>query len=215
MSDNKSYLKTALVLSIITIIYNIFEGLISTYFGSSDETIALFGFGLDSFVEVISGVGIFHMILRMQKTGIESRDRFEKRALKITGFAFYLLAAGLVAGTILNIFYRIQPVTTVAGIIISSISIVTMWALFKYKMLVGKHLDSQAIMADAECTKTCFFLSIILLSSSLLYEVFRISYIDLIGGLGIGYFAYKEGKEAFEKAASKSLSCTCCKDKCR
>ena len=46
-------LKTALILSIITIVYNITEGIISIYFGWSDETLALFGFGVDSFVEVI------------------------------------------------------------------------------------------------------------------------------------------------------------------
>jgi divalent metal cation (Fe/Co/Zn/Cd) transporter len=215
MKSNKQYLKIALVLSKITIIYNIIEGIVSTYFGSSDETIALFGFGIDSFVEVISGAGIFHMILRMQKAGIESRDTFEKHALKITGFAFYLLTAGLIIGTILNIIFKIKPDTTIAGIIISGMSIITMWILYSYKKRVGWALDSEAIMADADCTKTCFYLSIILLCSSLLYEIFQIAYIDLIGGVGIAYFAFKEGKEAFEKAESGSLSCSCCKDDCK
>jgi hypothetical protein len=49
-------------LALITIFYNVAEGLVSVFFGLEDETVALFGFGLDSFVEVISGVGVWHMI---------------------------------------------------------------------------------------------------------------------------------------------------------
>lgn len=50
--------KQANALALITIFYNIVEGIISIYFGLDDETVALFGFGMDSFVEVISGIGI-------------------------------------------------------------------------------------------------------------------------------------------------------------
>ena len=53
----------ASLLAIITIVYNIIEGLVSVFFGFEDETISLFGFGLDSFVEVISGIGIFLIIV--------------------------------------------------------------------------------------------------------------------------------------------------------
>jgi hypothetical protein len=94
-------LRKALFLAILTVSYNILEGFVSVIFGADDETLALFGFGLDSFVEVISGIGILHLIFRMNYGKVEQRDKFEKTALKITGFAFYLLAAGLVAGAIL------------------------------------------------------------------------------------------------------------------
>ncbi|KPJ98857.1 MAG: hypothetical protein AMK71_10710, partial [Nitrospira bacterium SG8_35_4] len=63
-------------LALITIIYNIIEGMISVYFGFDDETIALFGFGLDSFVEVISGIGIWHMINRLKRNRGNNSDRF-------------------------------------------------------------------------------------------------------------------------------------------
>jgi hypothetical protein len=54
----ESLYRWAYALALVTILYNILEGLVSVYFGIEDETIALFGFGLDSFVEVISSVGI-------------------------------------------------------------------------------------------------------------------------------------------------------------
>jgi len=200
-------LNIAFALSIITIIYNMAEGLFSITFGIEDETLALLGFGVDSFVEVISGLGIAHMIWRMKFGGGNTTDRFERQALRITGFSFYLLASGLIAGATINLIQNNQPVTTIVGVIISIISILTMFFLMRYKLKIGKILNSDAIIADAYCTRSCFYLSIILLTSSGLYEIFQIGYIDTIGSLGIAWFAISEGREAFKKSKSANLSC--------
>ncbi len=212
MKENK-LLKIAFILSIITIVYNLFEGGVSIYFGFGDDALSLLGFGVDSFVEVISGIGIAHMIIRMRKNSIEKRDEFERTALRITGFSFYLLTAGLTAGAVLNLIEGTKPETTLAGIIISLISIGTMYFLMNYKLKIGRQLKSDAIIADANCTKTCFNLSIILLAASGLYELFHLGFFDIIGSLGIAYYSFKEGKESFEKAKSNNLSC-CCDDSC-
>jgi divalent metal cation (Fe/Co/Zn/Cd) transporter len=204
-----SLIRKAFALSLITIFYNIVEGLVSVYFGASDDALALLGFGVDSFVEVISGIGIAHMILRMKYSKVETRDTFEKTALRITGTAFYLLTAGLIIGALLNIINDVKPESTLPGIIIAGISILTMYWLMTSKMKVGKALNSDAIIADANCTKTCFYLSFILLAASGLYELFNIAYFDILGSLGIAYFAFKEGREAFEKAKSGNLLCNC------
>jgi divalent metal cation (Fe/Co/Zn/Cd) transporter len=202
-------IRKAFLLSLITIFYNIAEGLISVYFGAGDETLALLGFGIDSFVEVISGIGIAHMIFRMKYSKEQTRDEFEKTALKVTGTAFYLLTAGLIVGSVLNIINNVKPVTTIPGIIIAVISIVTMYWLLTSKLKVGRELKSDAIIADANCTKTCFYLSFILLAASGLYELFHIAYFDILGSLGIAYFAFKEGRESFEKVRSGKLLCNC------
>jgi len=164
---------------------------------------------VDSFVEVISGIGILHMVLRMQNSEVEIHDKFEKTALKITGYAFYILASGLVIGAALNTFFDIKPETTFVGIIVSLISILTMYFLMNAKLKIGKALNSDAIIADANCTKTCFYLSFILLAASGLYELFGIQYFDILGSLGIAYFAYTEGKETLEKALSGKIICNC------
>ncbi|NCA87328.1 MAG: hypothetical protein EOM83_17505, partial [Clostridia bacterium] len=177
MKNYQQLTNTALILSIVTIVYNLAEGIVSVYYGLGDDTLALLGFGIDSFVEVASGMGIMHMVIRMKRFGTDptSRDKFEKTALRITGLSFYLLAGGLVIGSIINIIHGSTPTTTLPGIIISSISIATMWFLMTYKRKVGRLLNSDAIVADANCTKTCFYLSIILLTASGLYELFHIS----------------------------------------
>ena len=205
-------LNKAYILSLITIFYNLVEGGVATFYGAQDETLALFGFGLDSFVEVLSGIGIAHMIWRMKKNDISKRDSFEKTALKITGTAFYLLTTGLILGAGNNIYLGTKPDTTIIGLAISVLSILTMYFLYKAKLGVGHKLNSAPIISDANCTKTCLYLSFILLGSSLFYELFKIPYIDAIGSLGIAWYALKEGKEAFEKANTGSLTCNdnCC-----
>jgi divalent metal cation (Fe/Co/Zn/Cd) transporter len=207
--NTTKWLNIALWLSIITIVYNLTEGLVSVYFGSSDDTLVLLGFGIDSFVEVISGIGILHMVLRMQQHEIKDHDKFERHALRITGVSFMLLAAGLIIGSIVKMVQKSTPDTTQAGIIIAAISIATMYFLMQYKLKTGKALNSEAIIADAHCTKTCLYLSFILLASSLLYEFLKISYIDIAGSLGIAWYAFSEGRESLEKARKNQLSCSC------
>lgn len=208
MTDTGKFYKIAFALALFTIVYNIVEGLISTYLGFEDESLALFGFGADSFIEVISGLGIAHMIVRIQKNPNSNRDNFERTALKITGFAFYALVIALVATSIYNMYTGHKPLTTFWGVVISIISILVMWALVLGKRKVGKKLDSAPILADANCTLVCVYMSIILLISSGIYELWGIGYIDSLGTLGLAYFAFNEGKECFEKANSDKY-CGC------
>ena len=208
--DTTQLLRLAFWLSMVTIFYNLLEGTIATYYGLADDTLALFGFGIDSFVEVLSGIGIAHMVYRIQREGAghsPEHDRFEKQALQLTGVSFYLLTVGVVASSLLTIYTGEQPRTTMIGIIVALVSIVTMFFLARYKERVGKALNSEPMLSDANCTKTCLYLSVLLLVSSGLYEVFRIPYVDAVGALGIAWFAFKEGREAFEKAKGKACQC--------
>ncbi|MCZ6594098.1 MAG: cation transporter [Bacteroidetes bacterium] len=208
LNENNGLYKWAFGFAVFSIIYNIGEGLISTYLGYEDESLALFGFGSDSFIEVISGIGIAHMIIRIQKSKISDIGNFERTALRITGLAFYALVLGLVIISIYNILNGYKPITTFWGVVISTISILVMWLLVAGKRKVGIKLNSAPILADANCTMVCVYMSIILLISSGIYELTSIPYIDSLGTLGLSYFAYKEGKECFEKANSNKY-CSC------
>lgn len=200
---------TASMLAIATIVYNIFEGAISVWFGAADETLALFGFGVDSFIEVISAVGVWHMLRRIRNNGGETRDEFEQRALRITGTAFYLLSTGLLVTALLNLYQQHTPEATLPGVIISSVSISFMWLLIHYKTKVGTALNSSAILADAACSRACVYLSLVLLAASLGYELTGIGSLDALGALLISWLTWKEGREAFQKASGMACSCEC------
>ena len=200
--------RTASFLALVTIFYNIFEGVVSVWLGAADETIALFGFGLDSFVEVISGIGIWHMIRRLGSGDNPDPDIFEQRALRITGGSFYLLAVGLVVTGIINMLQGHHPETTLWGIVVAAVSILSMWLLIHYKQKVGTALNSPAILADAACTRTCMQLSVILLVSSAGYALTGIGSLDAVGSILIAVLSIREGREAFGKARGLSCSCT-------
>jgi divalent metal cation (Fe/Co/Zn/Cd) transporter len=196
-------------LAVFTIFYNIVEGIISIWLGAGDETLALFGFGVDSFIEVISAVGVWHMLRRIGGNDGESRDEFEQRALRITGAAFYLLTTGLLVTAVISIVQQHRPEATVWGIVISLVSIAFMWYLIRQKTRVGTALGSQAILADAACSRACVYLSVVLMISSIGYELTGIGSIDAVGAILIAWLAFKEGREAFDKAKGISCSCSC------
>jgi len=199
-ASTSKYWKYALWLALFTIFYNFVEGLISIYFGAQDETLTLFGFGIDSFIEVMSGSGILVMVLRIRTMSDSPRSQFEQTALRITGTSFYLLAIGLGTTAIYNIITSHKPVTTLPGLIISLISLAVMWALVMGKRRVGNVLDSPPILADANCTMVCIYMSAVLLISSLVYQFTGFGFVDILGAIGLIYFSINEGREAFEKA---------------
>ena len=201
--------RTASALAFITVAYNLLEGAVSTWFGFADETLALFGFGVDSMVEVVSGAGIWHMVRRQREHPEGGQDLFERTALRITGGGFYLLAAGLIVSGLYGGYVGHKPDTTLWGVIISCVSILSMWLLIHYKMKVGRALGSQAMLADAACTKVCLYLSVILLVSSAGYQLTGIGWLDAAGALAISWFCLKEGREAFGKARGIACSCSC------
>ncbi|HPT11684.1 MAG TPA: cation transporter [Bacteroidales bacterium] len=201
-TEQKLY-RQAWYLSLFTIFYNIIEGLVSVFFGYQDETLALFGFGVDSFIEVISGIGIAVMVYRIKLNPGSERSRFEKSALRVTGTSFYLLSVGLLAGVVFNIIKGNKPETTLWGMVISAISIVVMVWLMNAKKRTGRRLNSAPVIADGNCTRVCVYMSVVLLVSSLIYELTGFAYADAIGAAGLIYFSLSEGREAFEKAGGK------------
>jgi divalent metal cation (Fe/Co/Zn/Cd) transporter len=207
-ADQNRFYRTALGLAVFTILYNIAEGLVSMYFGYQDESLALFGFGADSFIEVLSGLGIAHMVLRIQKKPQNNRDDFERTALMVTGYSFYALVIGLAATSMYNLWIGRKPETTLWGVIIALISIAVMWVLVVRKRKVGRQLNSAAILADVACTKVCIYMSLVLLVSSGVYEITRFAFMDILGTLGLAYLSFKEGRECFEKA-KRNNHCSC------
>lgn len=199
----------AWLLAIATIVYNIAEGAVSIWFGAEDEALTLFGFGIDSVIEVISAIGVAHMVLRLRKHGSDRRDEFERTALQITGWSFYGLTAMLVVTAGLSIWAGHAPESTLPGVIISLISISFMWALIRGKINVGTTLQCAPIIADANCSKVCLRMSVVLLASSAIYELFHIGYVDALGAVILAWYSWKEGRECFDKAKGNECCDTC------
>jgi divalent metal cation (Fe/Co/Zn/Cd) transporter len=89
-----------------------------------------------------------------------------------------------------------------------------MWILMREKLKVGRALNSPSIVADANCSKVCLYMSGVLLISSAAYELTHIAYVDLVGTAGIIWFSVNEGRECFENVRNKTV-CGCGHEKCK
>jgi len=186
------------VLSVFSMVYNLTVGIVSVNFGFGEKSLALVGFGINSFIEILAAFWALTVILRPKSAAI-TYTHFDLAALRIIAISFYILAAGIIGAAIFILNTGHQPETTISGIVIGMVSLPVMSALLFGELKVGMRLRSEVILAEANRTKVCIYMSIVLFVSCAIYEATEVLYIDLIGGLGIAYFSFRKGKECFEK----------------
>lgn len=192
----RSLHKKALYLSIFTVAYNFLEGIVSIAAGAAAGSIALIGFGLDSFVESLSG-GI--MIWRFRGSGElskEEEERREARALKLVGYTFFVLGAYVAYECLKKLILREPSEPSLIGIIIAVVSLIVMPVVFYMKYKLGKSVGSRGLVADSKQTLACSYLSLSLLAGLGLNYLYGIWWADPAAGLVIVAFLFKEGLEA-------------------
>ena len=196
--------RRALWLSGLTIAYNLIEGLVSMAFGWADDSIALFGFGADSFIEVASALLVLWKLLDHGNL-----DRERKATLGIGGL-FLGLAVGIAGGAILQITAQRHPPTTVPGLVISALSLSFMAYLWRAKLQAAKALDSATLEADATCSLACIQLSMVLFTGSLLFLLAPfLWWVDAAAALGLALLIGKEGVSMVRAARSKGFTGGC------
>jgi divalent metal cation (Fe/Co/Zn/Cd) transporter len=192
MMDSRLH-KKALSLSYFTVGYNISEGIVSILAGLLAGSIALIGFGLDSFVESLSG-GV--MIWRLRKHGKISEgeeDNVEKKAVRFVAYTFFILGAYVLYESIEKLHVHEIPAPSLLGIVIAVISLIVMPILFYLKYQTGKSIGSKSLMADSKETLACVFLSGSLLIGLGLNYLYGFWQGDPIVGLVIVIYLAKEG----------------------
>ena len=180
-------------LEYLTIIWNLLEGIISVGAGLLAGSIALVGFGIDSFIESLSGGAL---LWRLHLDAPERRERSEKIALRVIGVSFLLLAAYVTVDAVKALINREPPEATYLGIAIAALSLVVMPLLARAKRRVAKELHSHAMEADARQTDICTYLSAILLGGLLLNAVVGWWWADPVAALVMIPIIGKEGIEA-------------------
>lgn len=159
--DRQNIAKRGTRLSYFTIAWNSLEGLIAVIAGSVAGSISLVGFGIDSFIEVISGTTL---LWRMTvDADVKSREQNERLSLRIVGICFFFLAVYVAYESCSDLITRKGPGRSVSGIILACISLVVMPILSRAKKKVAYELGSPAMNADARQTDFCVYLSAILL----------------------------------------------------
>ncbi len=202
---NSGLYRKALFLSYFTVGYNFLEGLISIFAGVLAGSIALIGFGLDSFVESLSG-GV--MVWRLRKHGELSReeeDKIEAKAIRLIAYTFFILGGYVLFESSKKLYFREIPDPSFLGIIIAIVSIIVMPILFYMKYRIGVIIESRSLVADSKQTLACVLLSLSLLIGLGFNYLYGVWWADPIVGLIIVIFLIGEGYRALKE--QKSCSC--------
>lgn len=183
--------KRAQLLAGASVVYNAVEAVIAITAGVMAGSVALVGFGLDSIVEVSSGLIILWQFRhRMPETR-------EKQALRLMAFSFFALAAYVTFESVRALLGDHDPDPSMIGIALAAASLVFMPVLSWAQRRTGRALGSNAVVADSTQTLLCTYLSAVLLVGLVLNATLGWSWADPIAGLIIAAVAVREGLEAW------------------
>lgn len=196
-------------LAVATMAYNALEGVVSMGFGVSEGSIALLGFGVDSWVEVGSAGVVYWKLTRAPGCATTARER-ERVATRWIGRLFLVLAVGTALGAVAQIASARHPESTLPGVVISLLSLSFMVYLWRAKLAAATALNSRALAMDAACSRACIQLSGVLLAGSAIYTLApALWWADAAAALALSALIGREGYEAVQSANKKEFSGGC------
>jgi divalent metal cation (Fe/Co/Zn/Cd) transporter len=184
-------LRRGRLLEYLTIGWNMLEGIIAVSAGLVAGSVALVGFGLDSFIESLSGGALLWRLC-----SDENAERREQIALKLVGGSFLVLAAYVAFDAAKSLILSEPPESSYAGIALSALSLLVMPMLARAKRRVAASINSRAMLADSRQTDICAYLSAILLGGLILNALFGWWWADPVAALVMAPIIAKEGIEA-------------------
>lgn len=191
-------LRQGLRLEYLTVGWNIVEGLIAVSAALAAGSVALLGFGIDSFVETISGaVLIWRLRAELRGRDEEATEWVERRAERLVGVSFFVLAAYIAFDAATSLLAGERPDASPVGIAITALSIAVMLWLAGAKRRVAADLGSRALAADAQQTQACWYLSVVVLAGIGLNALLGWWWADPVAALGVVVLLVREGLEAW------------------
>jgi len=195
----RALLQRGIRLEYLTVGWNLIEGAIAITAALAAGSVALLGFGIDSFVESVSG-SVLVWRLRAEAAGgrdEEAIERIERRAERLVGFSFFALAAYIVLDAGTTLLNQERPDASPVGIALTAVSIGAMLWLARAKRRTAAELGSRALAADAEQTQACWYLSVVVLTGIGLNALFGWWWADPAAALGVSLLLMREGREAW------------------
>jgi divalent metal cation (Fe/Co/Zn/Cd) transporter len=190
-ADRSRLGRRAQLLAGASVTYNVVEAIVAVAAGITAGSVALIGFGLDSVVEVSSGLII---LWQFRHRLPESRER---QALRLMAFSFFALAAYVTFESVRALFFGGEPEPSPVGIGLAAASLLIMPFLSWAQRRTGRALGSHAVVADSTQTLLCTYLSAVLLVGLVLNATVGWGWADPIAGLVIAGVAVREGIEAW------------------
>lgn len=193
-------LSRGLRLEYVTVGWNVAEGLVAVGAGLLAGSIALLGFGVDSFVESVSG-SVLIWRLRAEAVGGADDERIEhveRRASRLVAVSFMVLSAYVAFEAMRTLIAHEHPDASPVGIALTAVSLAVMLWLARAKRAAGEPLGSRALIADSHQTFACWYLSATTLAGLVLNASFGLWWADPIAALVIAVFLVREAREAWQ-----------------
>jgi len=200
VNDRTALLKKASRLEYLTVFWNVVEGVIAVAAALAAGSVALLGFGLDSFVESTSGLILLWRLSKERRStdvSAEGIERLDRRAHRLVGATLFLLAAYIAGDSALALWNGERPEVSFVGLGLVSLSIAVMWWLAQTKAQAARELNSRALQADSFQTLACWWLSIVTLVGLGLNAAFGWWWADPVAAVGVAAFVVREGREAW------------------
>ena len=205
-------LRRALRLEYLTVSWNVVEGVVAVAAARAAGSVALLGFGVESFVESASGgVLVWRLLAERTRADPAAIERVEQRARRLVALSLWALAAYVAIDAALTLWHRERPSPSAVGIALTAVSLVVMQWLARAKRRTARALGSRAMEADAVQTSACMWLSLIVLVGIGVNAALGWWWADPVAALGMTAFIAREGLEAWrgeECCASPYDSCT-------
>jgi divalent metal cation (Fe/Co/Zn/Cd) transporter len=183
--------RRAQLLAGASVLYNVIEGVVAIAAGSRAGSSALISFGLDSAVEVASGLII---LWQFQHPMPESR---EPRAQRLIAVSFFALAAYVAYESVAALVTGERVHVSIVGIVLAVASLAIMPVLSWGQRRTGRELNSGAVVADSLQTLLCTYLSAVLLVGLLGNALLGWWWLDPVAALVIAGIAVREGIETW------------------
>lgn len=193
-SDRATLARRGRRLEYVTLTWNALEGAIAITAGALAGSVSLTAFGIDSLIELTSGAALLWRLA--VDSDVELRERNEKRALRIVGMCFLVLAVYVVFESSTDLWRRRAPERSWPGMVLACASLIAMPLLSRAKRKIARQLESAAMRADARQTEFCAWLSGILLAGLLLNAAFGMWWADPAAALLMVPLIAREGVEA-------------------
>ncbi len=191
-------LTRALRLEYLTVGWNLVEGLVAIAAALAAGSVALLGFGIDSFVESASGsILIWRLLAERAHSDAEAIEAIERRAQKLVALSLFGLAAFVTLDALKTLALQEHPEPSGVGIAITTLSIGVMWWLARAKRRTAIVLGSRAMQADAFQTTACWWLSLIVLAGIAVNAITGWWWADPVAALGMTYFLVREGRQVW------------------
>jgi divalent metal cation (Fe/Co/Zn/Cd) transporter len=174
-----------------SVAYNVVEAVVAVSAGAAAGSIALIGFGLDSVVEVFSGLVI---LWQFRHAVPQARER---QALRLIAVSFVGLAAFVGLESLRALAGRADVDTSRVGIGLAVASLLVMPFLSWAQRRTGRQLGSGSVVADGTQTLLCTYLSAVLLVGLVLNATLGWAWADPVAGLVIAAIALREGVQAW------------------